>query len=215
MKRLFLLAIVCIFCLTSCNSNSAGISKEQEEIIVRRETTELAHFYAWKHDCNAFLNRDLFNILTDFKNVSLHRWDFGDYSAAKADQAVVQYKEYAYEKVWNLHDDTFDKSYSEYMVNYYDPSKYHYVSDEERIFADIYYAVYENAKPSVSEITEYIAKVFKANTPIPSITAIQRLKNKDMGCYWEVYYDNGQVYRVKVIKKENGSFGINKFPSFR
>ena len=101
------------------------------------------------------------------------------------------------------------------MEKYYVPSKYHYVSDEERFLADIYYAVYENAEPSTCEIAVYLAGVFKSTTPIPEITSIQRYKNKERGYYWEVSYDNGEVYRVKVVKMGDGSYGINRYSQSR
>lgn len=214
MKKLVLLVLIVIIGISSCSNNSTGISKEEEEKIVRKETTQLAHFYVWKHKCNHFLNSDLWNMLNDFKNVPLHRWDFGDYSSSRANQFVIDCKEYAYETVWNTPNSKFELSYKQYMEKYYAPTKYHYVSDDELFLAEIFYAVYENSKPSACEIAVYIAGLFKINTPEPTITAIQRLKSKEEGYYWEVYYDNGELYRVKVIKKENGTWGINKSPVF-
>ena len=209
MKRLFLFAIIAVLCLSSCDSNSSGLSKDKEEKIVRTETTKLAHYYAWEKDYYHFIISDLWNLLTEFKNVPYHRWDFGDYSSAKADQAVSNCRENAVEQVKNMPSSVFEQSYAQYMENYYVPSKYYYVSEEERFLADIYYAVYENSKPSVCEIAVYLAGVFKATTPIPEITSIQRYKNKEVGYYWEVSYDNGKVYRVKVVKMGDGSYGIN------
>lgn len=215
MKRLFLFTIITVIYLSSCDSNSSGLSKDKEEVIVRTETTKLAHYYAWEKDYYHFIISDLWNLLTDFKNIQYHRWDFGDYSPARASQAVTSCRENAVEKVKNMPSGTFEQSYAQYMEKYYVPSKYHSVSDEERLLADIYYAVYENAEPSACEIAIYLAGVFKATTPIPEITSIQRYKNKEIGYYWEVSYDNGEVYRVKVVKMGDGSYGINRYSASR
>ena len=86
MKRYFLLTIVVICILSSCNSTSSGLSKESEEAIVRKEVTDLAHFDSWKQAYSHFIYAELYPMLSDFKNAALHRWDFGDYSASTADQ---------------------------------------------------------------------------------------------------------------------------------
>lgn len=209
MKRLFYVLGICL--LLSCSNNSSGLSKDKEEIIVRDETTKLAHYYLWEKEFFHFINSDLWNLLRDFRDAPLHRWDFGDYMPSKANQAVINCRQFATEKARELPNSAFEQTYAQYMNKYYQPSKYQYVSDEERYLADIYYAVYENAEPSVCEIALYITGVFKSKTPMPNITSIQRLKNKEMGYYWEVGYDNGKIYRVRVVKMTNGSYGIIRY----
>lgn len=204
--------------LLSCSSNGSsnkGLSKEEEEAIVRTEATKLAHYNEWRHASYEFFLRDVHDLLWNFQYMPLHRWDFGDYKAAEADKRLSAYKEQAYEIVWNTDDDVFLQSYAEYTAKYYEPAKYHYVNDDERIFADIYYAAYENASPSLLEIATFIVGKFKVNTPVPVITAIQQIKSKEYGSYWEVYFDKSDMLRVKVIQKVDGSYGIDKSPEFR
>lgn len=202
------------FFILSCN-NSTGLSKEEEEAIVRTETTKLAHFDAWRHDSFEFFLRDVHDLLWNFQYEPLHRWDFGDYKAAEADQRLSRCKENAYKIVWETEDDdVFRQSYADYMAKYYNPSKYHYVEDDERMLADIYFAAYEHTSPSLLEIATFIVGKFKVNTPVPQITAIQRIKGNE-GPYWEVFYDNGKKYRVGVIQKVDGTYGIDKTPLFR
>ena len=215
MKRLLLITILVVLCLSSCDNNSSGLSRADEEKIARIETTKLAHYYIWEKEYYHFINSDLWNLLRDFRDMPMHRWDFGDYSPSRADQALVNCKDSAIEKVRHMPSKTFEQSYAEYMDKYYNPSKYHYVSNEDRYLADIYYAVYENAEPTVCEIALYIAGVFKANTPMPTITSIQRFKNKEVGYYWEISYDNGAIYRVRVVKMGDGSYGINRYSPSR
>ena len=212
--KVFLLTVVVICILSSCNSTSSGLSKESEEAIVRKEVTDLAHFDSWKQAYSHFIYAELYPMLSDFKNAALHRWDFGDYSASTADQAMMNCRENAIEEVRTLPNSTFEKTYVQYMEKYYIPTKYHYVSDDELFLADIYYAVYEHSEPSACEIAKYLAGLFKINTPVPVITYIQRLKNKEVGYYWEVRFDNGEKYRVRVVKMEDGSYGITTYSSF-
>ncbi len=122
--------------MLSC-ADGNNLSTDKEEAVVRKETTKLAHYKAWRRASFDFFLKDVHDLLWNFQYMPMHRWDFGDYRAAEASQRLSDCQEQAYENVWKTDAEVFKKSYADYMEQYYVPSRYHYVSDDERILADI------------------------------------------------------------------------------